>query len=673
MKLSKLQELLQSGVITPEELAVLESTPAGRVLVAAVQSVPAEDPQKAVEARFRELADSAPVLVWQTDEHGAVFMNREYRDYIGKPLRELVGMGWATALHPDDAETYVADYLAAFAKRERFEAQFRFRRFDGDYRWHKTVGLPRYEDGRFIGYVGSCFDITDIKSAAAALEERHRWFAEIADVAPGILWVTDSAGVCTYLSHRWYETTGQAEDAGLGFGWLDATHPEDKPRTDAAFQQALVDKKAFGFEYRLRTRDGTYKWCMDQGEPRFSRDGTFLGHVGQVIDISERKLAELERAQASVAIEEANRRKDQFIATLAHELRNPLAPIATGIHIVRKAPEDPAAQKALSVMERQLSSMVRLIDDLMDVSRITRGKVELQREPLDIRSSLERAQETVQVMFDSSQQTLLMRLPEQPMWVEGDNVRLTQVFTNLLTNASRYSPPKTRVEVSLTLSSARDAAVVTIADEGWGIPQDKLESVFEMFSPVNGDLGRPSSGLGIGLSLARKLIEMHGGHISAWSAGLNRGSTFTVDLPLVRAAPRAIDGPVQEADRAAGRRILIVDDNVDAADSLAIIFGLGGHEAKAVHGGRDAIDAATSYVPEVILLDIGLPDLNGYEVCRRLKKEPVLAGTKFVALSGWGSDEDKRKGTEAGFHAHLTKPANPKEIEAVMEELFRRH
>ncbi|MCM2355775.1 MAG: PAS domain S-box protein, partial [Arenimonas sp.] len=644
-----MQALLAAGLLQPADLAQLQALPAGRVLLQALDAQgTASAPANEIEARFRELADSAPVLIWQTDLDGNVFVNRAYRDFTGRPLEALVGMGWTACLHPEDAQAYVGAYVQAYAERRPFEAQFRFLRHDGEYRWMKTSGMPRYEGERFLGFVGSTFDVTDIKAAEHALQARQAWFAEVVDVLPGKLWVTDAQGACTYLSRRWYEVTGQAPAEALGFGWLEATHPDDRARTQSAFEAALAQRSGFAFEYRLRTRDGSYRWCQDRGEPRFGADGAFLGHVGQVADVTDRRQAELDRAQAVQALSEANRRKDEFIATLAHELRNPLAPIRTGVHILQRAPGTPAAQRALASIDRQLDHTVRLIDDLMDLSRLNRGSVTLDRKPADLAALVRTTCDAAQAQFEARGQRLALELPAEPVWATLDELRIAQVVSNLLTNASRYSPVGTQVTVALQAAADAATARLVVRDQGHGIPPDKLPAVFEMFSPLNAQLGRPSSGLGIGMSIARNLVEMHGGRMQAHSDGLGQGSTFTVELP--RDAGRTVQarpGAGREALQAL--RILLVDDNVDAVESLATALRLGGHCVLALEGGAEAVERAAAFGPDVVVLDIGMPGLDGYAVARALRHAPGTAHATLVALSGWGSPEDKRRSAAAGF------------------------
>lgn len=673
MRLSKLQRLLDSGELSPADLDELGQSRAGRLMIEVAASSAAESAADEVEQRFRVLADTAPVLVWQTDEAGAVFMNQEYRNFVGRSLHELLGMGWIDALHPEDAEQYVSSYLAAFGQRARFEAQFRFRRADGEYRWLQSVGLPHFQDGEFMGYVGSSFDITDIKNAEHALRDKGRWFAEIADVSPGIQWVTDALGQCTYLSRRWYELTGQTEADGLSFGWLKALHPEDRPNGEAAFQAALAARSSVAYECRIRSADGSYRWCIDHGRPRFGRDGAFLGHVGHVVDITELKRAELQGLRANKALEEANQRKDQFIATLAHELRNPLAPIQTGIQIVRRAPGSAASDKALAVMERQLTAIVRLIDDLMDVSRISSGRIELERSRVELAQVLEQARETVQPMFDAHRQRLCVMPAAAPLFLLGDPVRLVQIFTNLLSNSSRYSGDGSQVRVEVDVAADGHSVAVKVVDEGCGIPTDRLEAVFETFSTLDQELGRASRGLGIGLSLARKLVDMHAGRLWASSEGMDTGATFTVELPLIRddlqqdeATPTSIPWL-----RARPLKILIVDDNIDAADTLAAELRLAqAHAVSAAHSGEEGLEKALSDRPDVAFLDIGLPDMSGYEVAQAMRQRAELADMRLIALSGWGSPEVKAHATSVGFDEHLTKPATADQIHAVLARFF---
>jgi PAS domain S-box-containing protein len=665
------QELASAARLSPQQLDELQALASGRQLLAAFERLHARQnclsaPCSEVEARFRAMADSAPVLVWQTDAQGTVFMNSEYTRFLGRPLQQLLGMGWTEALHPEDAEDYVSAYQCAFDQRQRFEAQFRFRRFDGEYRWLKSIAEPYYEaDGRFVGYIGSSFDITDVKRAEEALRRSQAWFEQLANAVPTIVWVTEPDGRCTFLSRRWYEFTGQTQEQALDSGWLGAVHPEDRPTAQARFRVALERREAFELDYRLRRADGGWRWCIDMGVPRIGEDGAFLGHVGNVIDITERKLAELTNADLTRALQGVDQRKNEFLATLAHELRNPLAPLRTGLYIVRRAPGSEAAGKALQMMERQVEHMVRLIDDLMDVSRIARQRLELRRKRLDLRTVVDSAAEAQAGAFEARGQTLSVSLPPQPLWAEADDVRIAQVVSNLLTNASKYSSPGS--EVQLSLQRAAGSALIEVKDEGIGIAPQHLEAVFDMFASLDQQDGRVQSGLGIGLALTRRLVEMHGGRVWAESAGQGQGSSFFVELLLAQAEPS--DGAPRTGPKTSGtpparpRRVLIADDNVEAAQALGTALAMAGHQVRTASDGEGALQAAASFTPDVVVLDIGMPGLSSYDVARRLRQEPSLCAAYLVALTGWGSREDQQRALQAGFDVYVTKPASAEHIE----------
>jgi signal transduction histidine kinase len=350
-----------------------------------------------------------------------------------------------------------------------------------------------------------------------------------------------------------------------------------------------------------------------------------------------------------------DRLKDQFLATLAHELRNPLAPITTGLSVL-EANQDPRAERTLAVIRRQVRHMVRLIDDLLDVSRITTGKLELKMERFAIRSAIEAAVEAASPALTRGEHALKVDLPEQDSYLLGDQTRVAQVISNLLNNASKYTPPGGHVELAVH----RDATqiVITVRDDGVGIPAERLEEVFEMFAQIEQPSDRSQGGLGIGLALVRRLVEMHGGSVGATSEGLGQGSTFTVRLPATE-----IGAETGERTEAAPlsvltgkRRVLIVDDNEDAREMLAVLLEQAGYETSTAEDGPHALEAARATVPNIVILDIGLPGMSGYEVATSLRQLPGFSSTVIIALSGWGSPEDKRRAQEAGFDLHLTKP-----------------
>jgi signal transduction histidine kinase/ActR/RegA family two-component response regulator len=375
-----------------------------------------------------------------------------------------------------------------------------------------------------------------------------------------------------------------------------------------------------------------------------------------------------ENARLYAEVQDADRRKDEFLATLAHELRNPLAPVRNGLQVLKLAPPGPAAAKTRDMMERQLTHMVRLIDDLLDVSRISRGKVELKRERVRVQSLVDAAVEASRPAIDAGRHVFTMTLRDEPLWLDADPTRMAQVISNLLTNAAKYTPEGGRID--LTARREGGQVVIEVRDTGVGIPADMLPKVFEMFTQVGRNLDRAQGGLGIGLSLVRRLAEMHGGTAEAKSEGQDQGSTFTVRLPLAAGGGLGDYTPGAEAAAKAQKRkrILVVDDNVDGAESLSMLLQLSGHDTRTAYSGPEALAAADEYRPDVVFLDIGLPGMNGYEVARLLRQEASLSRPVLVALTGWGTESDKRQAMDAGFDYHLTKPVESKAVDAVLIE-----
>ncbi|HEY0554011.1 MAG TPA: response regulator, partial [Thermoanaerobaculia bacterium] len=370
---------------------------------------------------------------------------------------------------------------------------------------------------------------------------------------------------------------------------------------------------------------------------------------------------------------EADRRKDEFLATLAHELRNPLAPIRNGLQILRLAKDDPAAEEsARAMIERQVQQMVRLIDDLLDLSRISRGKIELRRERIALEAAVQSAVETSRPLIEKSGHRLTLDLPAEPLFVDADLTRLSQVVANLLNNAAKYTEPGG--DIRLAVTGGESGVTISVLDNGVGIPAPMLPQVFEMFTQVDRSLERSQGGLGIGLTLVKRLVEMHGGTVEARSGGHGLGSEFLIRLPLLATAttPTAAERP-SHAEPAAGsgfkRRILVADDNVDSAASLEMMLGFMGNEVRTANDGLQAIAEAAAFRPDLILLDIGMPGMNGYDACREIRRQPWGQGIVIVALTGWGQDEDKRRSREAGFDQHLVKPVEPAALGGLLAAL----
>ncbi len=487
--------------------------------------------------------------------------------------------------------------------------------------------------------------------AEAQLRESEERFRTMADSSPLFVWVLDPQGELIFVNRACREFFGADANTNETIAWMEHVHPDDLEGYAGEIASALSERRSFSVMARVRRSDGAWRWVQSIGAPRFSDDGEFLGAVGSSPDITE-------LIEASDALREADRRKDEFVATLAHELRNPLAPIRQAARIARSA-DASEAQRAWSheVIERQVRHMGVLLDDLLDVSRITRGKLELRRERVALASVVDMALETAQPLLDERRQIVSRALPADPVWLDADPLRLAQVLANLLTNAAKYSEPGSTIELGAALEPGGIA--VHVQDSGIGIEPALLPRVFEMFSQMKGSLDRAEGGLGIGLALVKGLVELHGGSIEAYSAGPGTGARFTAHLPVDTnsTAPAPDDDVDREATHARmPAHILVADDNRDAASSLATLLSLDGHQIRVAHDGEQALAEADAFRPHVALLDIGMPRLNGYEVAREIRAQPWGRDMLLIAVTGWGQSEDKRRAKDAGFDLHFTKP-----------------
>ncbi len=391
-------------------------------------------------------------------------------------------------------------------------------------------------------------------------------------------------------------------------------------------------------------------------------------------DIAGRLAIALDNCLLFKSIQDADQRKNEFLATLSHELRNPLAPIRTALHSMHLSGLWPAEGRELREMiERQIERMTHLVDDLLDVARITQGKIQLRKEKVELGAKIMRALETSRPQIEDVGHQLCVSLPKEDIWVEGDRVRLQQILENLLINAGKYTSPGGRIDVNMR--AERDEAVIRIRDTGVGIAPDMLPKIWEMFAQADNASDHARSGLGIGLSLARQLVHLHAGSIDAASEGLGKGSEFTVRLPLATPAVAehaiAESAGTQKMEAApTARRILVVDDNADAADSLKMLLEIWGHDVEIAHDGVAALQVAREFDPELVFLDIGLPEMNGYEVASRLREQAGQAGARIVALSGYGAERDHERSKEAGFDLHLVKPVDPRSLSSVIASVF---
>ena len=476
--------------------------------------------------------------------------------------------------------------------------------------------------------------------------------------------VTASSDVVYRMSPDWIEMRQLdghdfvADTKEPRSGWIDEyIFPDDQPRVLEAIRQAIHTQTLFELEHRVRRVDGTLGWTSSRAIPLLNGKGDIVEWFGTASDISQRKEAEEAARLSALELAQADRRKNEFLAMLAHELRNPLAPIRNALHIMRRTDGSAGAQAASAMMERQINQMTRLVDDLLDVSRISRGNIELRKEQVELAAAVQHAVEAARPFCELMEHELTVTLPQRAVYLNADPTRLAQIIGNLLHNACKFTDKGGRI--AIVLERDGQAAAIRVRDSGVGLAPEQFVGIFEMFTQIDTSLERSRGGLGIGLTLVKSLVEMHGGTVQVHSRGINHGSEFVVRLPLLADVPQqtlsqpVLTGSVQ------GRRILVVDDNRDAATSLAELLELSGYETRIAHDGLEAVEAAESFCPEVVLLDIGLPKLNGLEAARTIREQPWGRDMVLVALTGWGQDEDRRQSSEAGFNVHLVKPVDP--------------
>jgi len=399
-------------------------------------------------------------------------------------------------------------------------------------------------------------------------------------------------------------------------------------------------------------------------------DGAPQGAVMTFSDDSERRRLESELRQLTAELAEAERRKTEFIATLAHELRNPLAPIRNALHVMRKVSDNATSMAQLrAMMERQLEQLVHLVNDLLDMARVSSGQMTLKKERVALQEIISMAVEASAPLTSATQNTLTLDVPIEPLYLEADATRLTQVFTNILNNAAQNSAAGSPISMHVEIVDAQ--VRIDIADAGVGIAQEALNRIFDMFTRVGRDGKKAYAGLGIGLNLARRLVELHDGELIAKSEGLGKGSNFQITLPLAPVQEESVSGEefAPDSNKRGRVRALLVDDNVDAASSLSLLLQLAGHDVCVAHDGPEALKLASDFKPDIVLLDIGLPGMGGYEVARRLRRMPELGRPVLVAVTGWGAPEDRLRSKEAGFDEHLTKPADISTIELILTTL----
>jgi PAS domain S-box-containing protein len=516
--------------------------------------------------------------------------------------------------------------------------------------------------------------LAEQRRTQAELRVAHDRFESIVSQAATGVVQTDAEGRITLANRKFCDMLGYDKSELLGLDSVAITAPASVGATTEALQQAMAGNFGAVVQKQYRKKDGSPLWATTSISAMRGPDGEYQGAVAIVVDITQSRLAEESLRQLATDLAEADQRKSEFLATLAHELRNPLAPISSGLSLLKLGGDNAASvAKIRPMMERQVGQMVRLIDDLLDVARISGGKIHLKKSPVELKTVIASAVETSLPFIERGGHKLVMAVPDGALMLDADPTRIAQVISNLLNNAAKYTPMGGRVDITARQDGGQ--VLITVKDNGVGIPAESLSSIFDMFSQVRHNLSRAQGGLGVGLSLVRRLVEMHGGTVSAASAGSGQGSSFTVSLPLAHseAVPRPmIDAAETPADPGPGAspgrqlRLLVADDNVDAAEMLEAMLALQGHATRVAHNGRDALAIAREFAPDVAFLDIGMPDMNGYETAAAIRAAAGLEAIMLVALTGWGDERDRARAKEAGFDHHLTKPADLDAIDQLL-------
>ncbi|MDP3231551.1 MAG: PAS domain S-box protein [Myxococcales bacterium] len=636
----------------------------------------AEEVLRASEERFRRAADAVKGIIYEYDfTTGHVERTSGLYEVVGYRPDEVPATAawWREQTHPDDRETN--DRLYSSLVGDAVVNEYRLLHKDG--RWlhvEDRAVLQRGDDGRLVKMVGCTVDVTGRKKAEVELratEHRIRLATEATQVG---IWEWNTFTNVVRWDAQMFRIHGitPTPDGFVGYSdWSGAVLPEDLAETEAILQETVRRCGSSTRTFRIRrSADGECRHIAATETARRNDHGQAEWVVGTNLDITERHRTEDELRRLAADLSEADRRKNVFLATLAHELRNPLAPISAGLEVLRLSGSDAKVEQVRAIMARQVSQLVRLVDDLLDVSRISEGKVELRKERVELRAVFDAAVETSRPAIEQGGHELAVVLPDEPISVEGDAVRLTQVVSNLLNNSAKFTHRGGHIR--LTAGREGGMVVVAVKDDGIGIPPSMLDTVFVMFTQVGRPLEKSAGGLGIGLSLVKELVELHGGTIVARSGGEGMGSEFVVRLPVVTAVvagPDRSNGQSSEVVPPTLRRILVVDDNVDAADMLREVLELLGNEVRAANDGEAGIAMAAQFLPDVMVMDIGMPNLSGYEAARRIREYPWGQGIVLIALTGWGREDDRKKSSAAGFDHHLVKPLDVGVLRKLLAEL----
>lgn len=511
------------------------------------------------------------------------------------------------------------------------------------------------------------------KAERAARESEER-FRMLADNMSQFAWTADAKGSINWYNRRWYDYTGTTLKEAQGSGWKAVYHPDHVDRVAERMQRSWDTGEPWEDTFPLRDQGGNYRWFLSRALPIRDEQGNVVRWFGTNTDVSEQREMANQIAQMAEQLADESRRKDEFLAMLSHELRNPLAPIRSAVHLLRLQghSENPMQQQALAIIERQVANLTKLVGDLLEVSRVVSGRIRLDQQTVDLNQVLRQATETVMPLIEHRKHQLVLNLGDDPVWINVDPMRIEEVFVNLLNNAAKYTEENGRIEVHCERVSGGEYAQVRVCDNGVGIDKELLPRIFDLFAQADRSLARSAGGMGIGLSLAQRLIRMHGGTLEVHSPPQDRsdsrGSEFIVRLQLAHVPDvrRPIDSNAQVPPPRHGVRVLVVDDNIDQVTMLSSALRHVGYTVQGAHTGPEGLRLALEWRPDVVVLDIGLPGLDGYEVAKQLRSDPGTKELRLIALTGYARAADIERAHDAGFDAHLCKPVDFASVERVI-------
>jgi len=640
----------------------------------AIELRAAEERVRGSHDYLRLLLDCTEEGFYSVDREGVTIMcNAAFLKMLGfRSEDEAIGKklhGVIHRAHPDGSHYCVEDCPIYRAARDGVPALVddeMFFRLDGSAFPVEYRARPVWRDGQLQGAVCTFVDLSERRRTEDALRRSEAHLQSVFGQTAAGICETDLQGRIVKINERFCDIVGRSHDSLLGTPMQEITHPDDLALNLPLFKRTIATGEPFEIEKRYLRPDGSSVWVNNTVSLIRAPDGQGADSILAVcIDIAKRKRAE-------EALHEADRRKDEFLAMLAHELRNPMAPIRAAADLLESRDLAPEQRRRTSqVISRQVRHMTGLVDDLLDVSRVTRGLVELQQARLDVKQVIADAIEQTRPLMEAKRHRLVVELAFDAAQVLGDHKRLVQVLSNLLGNAAKYTPAEGRIEV--TMSATDELVVLAVADNGIGIAQELQMRIFDLFAQADRSPDRSQGGLGIGLALVRSLVELHGGSVACHSEGVGKGSRFLVTLPRAAGqdAHSEIEGDPLAQAPSAPRRVLVVDDNVDAAQMLGMCLEAAGHAVMIEHDSQQALERARIGLPEVCILDIGLPGMDGNELARRMRAQPETAGAMLIALTGYGQEQDRQNAMAAGFDHHLVKPVAAPDLLALVAKARR--